>query len=142
VQPFLLPQVVTVPPASARALEGALEELARLGFEVEPFGGDALAVKGAPAALSGVDLPALLHDLGAQLAEVERGGAVEDAFHDLLATMACHAAVRANQELSPEEARALLDGLDAIDFKARCPHGRPVVFELPLAELERRVGRR
>ena len=142
VQPFLLPQVVTVPPASARALEGALEDLARLGFEVEPFGGDALAVKGAPAALSGVDLPALLHDLGAQLAEVERGGAVEDAFHDLLATMACHAAVRANQELSPEEARALLDGLDAIDFKARCPHGRPVVFELPLAELERRVGRR
>jgi DNA mismatch repair protein MutL len=142
VQPFLLPQVVTIPPASARALEGALEDLARLGFEVEPFGGDALAVKGAPAALSGVDLPALLQDLGAQLAEVERGGAVEDAFHDLLATMACHAAVRANQELSPEEARALLDGLDAIDFKARCPHGRPVVFELPLAELERRVGRR
>ena len=56
--------------------------------------------------------------------------------------MACHAAVRANQELSAEEARALLDGLDAIDFKARCPHGRPVVFELPLADLERRVGRR
>jgi DNA mismatch repair protein MutL len=56
--------------------------------------------------------------------------------------MACHAAVRANQDLSPEEARALLDGLDAIDFKARCPHGRPVVFELSLAELEKRVGRR
>ncbi len=142
VQPFLLPQVVTVPPPSARALEAGLDELSRLGFEVEPFGGDALAVKGAPAALSGVDLAALLHDLGAQLAEVERGGAVEDAFHDLLATMACHAAVRANQELSAEEARALLDGLDAIDFKARCPHGRPVVFELPVAELERRVGRR
>jgi DNA mismatch repair protein MutL len=76
------------------------------------------------------------------VAEVERGSAVDDAFHDLLATMACHAAVRANQEVSAEEARALLDGLDAIDFKARCPHGRPVVFELPLADLERRVGRR
>jgi DNA mismatch repair protein MutL len=142
VQPYLLPQVVTVPPAAARALEAALDDLGRLGFEVEPFGGDAVAVKGAPAALSGVDLAALLTDLGAQLAEVERGSAVEDAFHDLLATMACHAAVRANQEVSPEEARALLDGLDAIDFKARCPHGRPVVFELPLADLERRVGRR
>ncbi len=142
VQPYLLPQVVTVPPAAARALEAGLDDLGRLGFEVEPFGGDAVAVKGAPAALSGVDLAALLTDLGAQLAEVERGSAVEDAFHDLLATMACHAAVRANQEVSPEEARALLDGLDAIDFKARCPHGRPVVFELPLADLERRVGRR
>jgi DNA mismatch repair protein MutL len=142
VQPFLLPQVVTVPPAAARALEGAVADLRRLGLDVEPFGGDAFAVKGAPAALGGVDLAALLADLAAQLAEVERGSALDDAFHDLLATMACHAAVRANQELSQEEARALLDGLDAIDFKARCPHGRPVVFELPLAELERRVGRR
>jgi DNA mismatch repair protein MutL len=142
IQPFLLPQVVTVPPAAARALEGGLDELRRLGLDVEPFGGDAFAVKGAPAALGGVDLAALLGDLAGQLAEVERGSAVDDAFHDLLATMACHAAVRANQELSAEEARALLDGLDAIDFKARCPHGRPVVFELPLAELERRVGRR
>jgi len=142
VQPFLLPQIVTLPPAAARALEAGLEELARLGFEVEPFGGESFAVKGAPAALSGADLTALFGDLAGQLAEAERGSAVEEAVHNLLATMACHAAVRASQELSPEEARALLDGLDAIDFKARCPHGRPVVFELSLADLERRVGRR
>jgi DNA mismatch repair protein MutL len=142
VQPFLLPQVVTLAPAAARALEGGLPDLRRLGLDVEPFGGDAFAVKGAPAALGGVDLAALLADLAGQLADVDRGSAVDDAFHDLLATMACHAAVRANQEVSGEEARALLDGLDAIDFKARCPHGRPVVFEVPLAELERRVGRR
>ncbi|BDG06587.1 DNA mismatch repair endonuclease MutL [Anaeromyxobacter oryzae] len=142
VQPFLLPQVVTLQAAVARALEGGLEELGRLGFDVEPFGGDSFAVKGAPAALSGVDLTALLGDLAAQLEQLERTSAVDDAFHDLLATMACHAAVRANQDLAAEEARALLDGLDAIDFKARCPHGRPVVFELPLADLERRVGRR
>jgi DNA mismatch repair protein MutL len=84
----------------------------------------------------------LLGDLATQLEQVERTSAVDDAFHDLLATMACHAAVRANQDVSAEEARALLYGLDVIDFKARCPHGRPVVFELPLADLERRVGRR
>jgi len=142
VQPFLLPQVVTVPPATARALEGGLDDLRRIGLDVEPFGGDSFAVKGAPAALGGTDLEGLLGDLAGQLAEVERASAVEEAFHDLLATMACHAAVRANQDMSAEEARALLDGLDAIDFKARCPHGRPVVFELPLGELERRVGRR
>jgi DNA mismatch repair protein MutL len=99
-------------------------------------------VKGAPAAIGGTSFERLLSDLAGQLSEVERGSAIEETFHDLLATMACHAAVRANQELSGEEARALLDGLDAIDFKARCPHGRPVVFEVPLAELERRVGRR
>jgi DNA mismatch repair protein MutL len=142
IQPFLLPQVVTLPPAVARALEGGLDDLRTLGLDVDPFGGDSFAVKGAPAALGGADLESLLTDLAGQLAEVERGSAVEEAFHDLLATMACHAAVRANQDLSTEEARALLDGLDAIDFKARCPHGRPVVFEVPFAELERRVGRR
>jgi DNA mismatch repair protein MutL len=142
VQPFLLPQVVALPAAAARVLEGSVDELRRVGLEVEPFGGDSFAVKGAPAALGGADMEALLGDLASQLAEVERGSALDEAYHDLLATMACHSAVRANQDLSPEEARALLDGLDAIDFKARCPHGRPVVLELPLAELERRVGRR
>ena len=142
VQPFLVPQVVTLPPAVARALEAHAGELVRLGLDVEPFGGDAFAVKGAPAILGGVDLAGLLTDLAQQLEQLERGSAVDEALHDLAATMACHAAVRANQDLSGEEARALLDGLDAIDFKARCPHGRPVVFELPLADLERRVGRR
>ncbi len=142
VQPYLVPQVVTLAPAVARALEGHAGELARLGLDVEPFGGDAFAVKGAPAILGGVDLAGLLTDLAQQLEQLERGSAVDEALHDLAATMACHAAVRANQDLTAEEARALLDGLDAIDFKARCPHGRPVVFELPLADLERRVGRR
>jgi DNA mismatch repair protein MutL len=142
VQPFLLPQVVSLSPGAARSIEAHRDEIARLGIEVEPFGGESFAVQGAPAALAGVEVGPLLTDLADQLGELDRGTAVEDAFHDLLATMACHAAVRAHQDLSPEEARALLDGLDAVDFKARCPHGRPVVMELELADLERRVGRR
>jgi len=142
VQPYLVPQVLTLPPARARALEAGLHELARVGLDLEYFGGDSFALKGAPAILAGVDLAALLADVAGQLAEVERGSAVEEAFHGLLATMACHAAVRAGDEVSPEEARALLDSLDAVDYRARCPHGRPVVFEIPLAELERRVDRR
>ncbi len=142
VQPFLVPQVVTLPGPLARTLEAHLAELGLVGLDLEPFGGDAFAVKGAPALLGGLQLPGLLTDLAQQLEQLERGSAVDEALHDLAATMACHAAVRANQELTPLEARALLDGLDAIDFKARCPHGRPVVFELPLAELEKKVGRR
>jgi len=142
VQPLLLPQVVQLPTAVARALEGGLAELGRLGIEVEPFGGDAFAVKGLPAVLAGVDAAALLGDLAQQIEQLERGSAAEEAWHDLLATVACHSAVRANQDLADDEVRALLDQLDAIDFKARCPHGRPVVFDLSLADLERRVGRR
>jgi DNA mismatch repair protein MutL len=142
VQPFLVPPVVTLPPSSARVVEGAVDELSAVGLEVEPFGGDAFAVKSAPALLGGASMAPLLTDLAEQLEQAERGSAVGEAVDGLLATMACHAAVRANQDLTREEVRALLDGLDAIDFKARCPHGRPVVVELPLAELERRVGRR
>jgi DNA mismatch repair protein MutL len=141
-QPFLVPPVVTLPPAAARAVEGAQDELASVGLEVDPFGGDAFAVKSAPALLGGAAMGPLLADLAQQLEEAGKGSAVEQALDDLLATMACHAAVRANQDLTREEVRALLDGLDAIDFKARCPHGRPVVVEIPLADLERRVGRR
>lgn len=142
VQPFLIPPVVTVPVAAARALEASLGDLAGVGLQVEAFGGESLIVKGAPALLGGVPLGPLLSDLAQQLEQLERGSAVDEAREDLLATMACHAAVRANEPLGAEKARALLDGLDAVDFKGRCPHGRPVVFELPLAELERRVGRR
>jgi DNA mismatch repair protein MutL len=142
IQPFLVPPVVPLPPASARAIDGALEELSRVGLEIEPFGGDTFAVKSAPALLGGASMSALLVDLGQQIQEAERGSALDEALDSLLATMACHAAVRANQDLGREEVRALLDGLDAIDFKARCPHGRPVVVELPLAELEKKVGRR
>jgi len=142
VQPFLLPPVVTLPAATARALEAGLLEVRRLGLEVEPFGGDDFAVKGAPALLAGVPMQPLLVDLAQQLEQAGRASAVDQALDGLLATMACHAAVRAHEDVTREEARALLDGLDAVDFKARCPHGRPVVFELPLADLERRVGRR
>jgi DNA mismatch repair protein MutL len=142
VQPFLVPQIVTLPPATARALEAGLGDLARVGLEIDPFGGDSFAVKGAPSMLAGIDLGALLSDVAGQLSDVERGSAFEEAFHGVLATMACHAAVRAHQDMGPEQARALLDALDSVDFKARCPHGRPVVFELSLEELERRVERR
>jgi DNA mismatch repair protein MutL len=142
VQPFLVPQVITLPVGPARALEAAAAELREVGLDLEPFGGDSFAVKGLPAALAGVALPGLLRDLGQQLEQAERGAALEEALHDLLATMACHAAVRAHEDLSADEARALLDALDGIEMKARCPHGRPVVFELPLPELEKRVGRR
>jgi DNA mismatch repair protein MutL len=142
VQPFLIPQMVSLPASAARTLEAHLDEVRRLGLEVEPFGGDDFAVKGALAALAGADLGGLLRDLAQQLEQSGRGRAVDDAIHDLLATIACHSAVRAHEDITPTEVRALLDGLDAVEFKARCPHGRPVVFELTLADLERRVGRR
>jgi DNA mismatch repair protein MutL len=83
----------------------------------------------------------ILRDL---LAEFGRTGnrAFSVAVDKMLATMACHAAIRAGDLVHPGEAQALLEGLDGADFAGYCPHGRPIVAFLSWAELERKVGRR
>jgi DNA mismatch repair protein MutL len=141
-QAFLFPAAVELPLARARVLADHLPEVRALGFELEPFGGTTFALKSAPAALLGSDYRVLLDDLAGELMQVERGRALEQAMDHMLATMACHAAVRAHQALAPEEARALLDALDAIDFNSRCPHGRPVAARFAVEALEREVARR
>ena len=82
----------------------------------------------------------LVRDLVAEL-----GRSAKRPFNDaadlVLATMACHGSTRAGDRLSGEEATALLQALDAVDFAGHCPHGRPVVMRLGFEELERRVGR-
>ncbi|MHB8418828.1 MAG: DNA mismatch repair endonuclease MutL [Myxococcales bacterium] len=141
-QRLLLPEVVELPLEQAEALAVHGERIAALGFEAEPFGGRSWSVAAVPALLGRAPPARLFADLAEQLVALGSGDAAEDALNDVLATMACHSAVRAHDPLSHDELRALLRSLDAIDFKVRCPHGRPVVTEIPLAELERRVERR
>ena len=118
------------------------DRLLALGFEVEAFGGESFSVAAVPAVLSRAKLVPLLTDLAEQLGHVETTDAAQDAENDVLATMACHAAIRAGDSVTVMEVEALFRALDSIDFKVRCPHGRPVVTTLSLAELERRVERR
>ena len=142
-QRLLIPVVVELGPEQADALNVHRGRLASLGFEAEAFGGHSWSVAAVPALLTTRASPGpLFADLAEQLVHVGSGDAAEDALNDVLATMACHAAVRAHDPLSHDELRALLVQLDEIDFKVRCPHGRPVVTEITLAELERRVERR
>ena len=141
-QGFLFPIQLTLPVEPARALLDHQAELARLGFELEAFGGNTLALKSVPALLAGVDYPALLIAVAGELSALGAQRVTDDAFGHVLATMACHSAVRAHQALSVDEAQALLRDLDQIDFKTRCPHGRPVAAELPLSDIEKRVHRR
>jgi len=70
------------------------------------------------------------------------GGAVERVFDAVIARMACHSSVRSGQELTPQEAYALLDALNEAERSAFCPHGRPVISALSKYELELRFGRR
>ena len=113
-------------------------------IEVEPFGNGTAAIKALPALLShlpAAKLSGLLADVVEELAlhgKGESAAQIEDA---LLARAACHASVRAHDDLADGEARALLAALDDTDYGARCAHGRPVVAEVGVPEIEKRFGR-
>ena len=143
-QGLLVPLTVSLDPASAAALAEAAPGLARLGFEVEPFGDATIAVRGIPALLSGSDPAALVRELAAELAAEAKPAesATLAAVDRLFAGLACHAARRKGDRLPAQEQQAILAGLDAIPWAPTCPHGRPVAVPLDLAEIERRFARR
>jgi DNA mismatch repair protein MutL len=138
--PTLFGATVELPVSVARALVEGREALARLGLEVEPFGGTTLALKAVPPSLVGADARALLEALGRALPPP---GAALDAtsLAEALRVLACHAARHAEGQLSDGRLRALLGELDAADFHPSCIHGTVVVLEVPLLELERRALR-
>jgi DNA mismatch repair protein MutL len=144
VQPLLVPHVVELPAAIAARVAEAADLLTSIGVELEAFGGNSAVIKALPAPLARLDeagLGALLADLAEELSAHGRGDSLERRRDALLARAACHASVRARDALAPGEAQALLDALDATDYGARCAHGRPVVAEWGVAEIERRFGR-
>jgi DNA mismatch repair protein MutL len=144
-QGLLVPLPVALEPAAAAALAEAGDSLARLGFEIEPFGEGTVAVRGIPALLAGGDPALLVRELAEELAAGASGGASAPALaavDRLFAGLACHAARRKGEALPALEQRALLAALDAIPWAPTCPHGRPVAVPLDLAEIERRFARR
>lgn len=140
-QNLLFPLRVDLDHRQLAAFSGGQARLAELGFEIEEFGGSSLQVRGVPSALSGTDVAALLRDLLDDWSHQDGSHRLEDQQDEALATMACHASVRANQALSYEQMEALLRQMDRIDFGAMCPHGRPVFVTIPFVELEKRFGR-
>ncbi len=139
-QRLLTPQLVELSAPRARALGARSEVLARVGLEVEPFGGNTFAIKQVPDALQGADLTRLVEDVTDDLMEGGGGEALDGVLEHVLATMACHTSVRAGQVLSPYEMRELLRSLDDVDFSV-CAHGRPVCIRVSAGELERRFHR-
>ena len=141
VQPLMPPQVVHVGPEALSRLGPFLPELNLAGVEADPFGGDALVVRGLPDFLSDRDPQALLEDL---LARLEREGSLDlESFRrDLNAELACRAAIKKHHSLPPELARALIQDLLACEVPNTCPHGRPILKKLTLDELERSFGRK
>ncbi len=136
-QTLLFPEILELDFNSATVLAEQTGELAALGFEIEPFGGKSFALKAIPQLLGNKSAARLVVDVALELERVGRTGQLRDSIDEVLIMMACHGVIRANQALSILEIKALFKELDLIDFKANCPHGRPVMQRLTLAEVER-----
>ena len=140
VQRLLFPVTIDATTGELELVGKVSELLARVGFEVEPFGATTLAIKTVPAGIRHTDPTQLLRTLLAEWA-AEGAPSDEERADRLLAEIACHSVVRAGDRLSPSEAEALLKNLDGVEQAAVGPHGRPILLRLPLAEIARRFGR-
>ncbi|MFP6662972.1 MAG: DNA mismatch repair endonuclease MutL [Deltaproteobacteria bacterium] len=144
-QQLLVPAVVELDEGALVTLEAHGAELVRAGFEVEGFGAGRVMLRALPATLDvSTDAEVLLADLARDLAQAGAAGGderIRAARDTLLARIACHGAVRVGDPLLPAEMQRLLADLDTIPFAATCPHGRPLMAELPRSEIERRVRR-
>jgi DNA mismatch repair protein MutL len=140
-QRLLEPRLMSLPASARQALVGRAADLHRLGFEIEEFGGDTLRVSAYPAVLGAEDCEATLRTLAEDLEGLDRGSPVEDAIKRIAATMACHAAVKANYPLTTEKMTHILDELRRTAYSTICPHGRPVMLRLTRREVEKNFQR-
>lgn len=143
-QLLLEPQTVELAATERELVEDHLEQLRAIGFEIEPFGGDALLVRAVPASLSAQAHPQSLRELLLELvgADSEAASHGETWEEHALANVACKAAIKAGQPLSPEEQREMIRQLEQVDAHQSCCHGRPTMVHLSLAALEREFDRR
>ncbi len=136
-QPLLVPASLKVAESEARVVENAQDELARLGFTVTRRGLGEVRIEAVPLLLEGAEVERLFRDVLADLSNDAGGHRVEAAIDEILATMACHNAVRANRQLELEEMNALLREMEATERADRCNHGRPTWTHISVTELDR-----
>ncbi len=141
VQRLLVPEVVELSSAEAAAAEEHGAALAGFGFEIEPFGGNAWALRTVPEVLGQRNGERVVRDLLGSLAADTGARAVEVLERDVAASIACHSAVRAHQPLSFEVMSRLVADLSACETPMHCPHGRPVMLRMTLGQIERQIGR-
>lgn len=135
-QPLLIPATFAATPAEIATAEASEATLQALGLQVTPFSPRTLAVRAVPAALAQGDPVELARGVLAELAQHDASSVVERARNELLATMACHGAVRANRKLTLEEMNALLRQMEETERSDQCNHGRPTWRQLTLRELD------
>ena len=140
-QRLLLPETIAVTPEQTALLETYADLLTRLGLEITPFGPDSVAVQACPSVLRDTDVPPFVRDLLDRLAVRGQQPDVETLLDEMLSMMACKAAVKFGDPLTPEEIDSLIAQRDSVEKSTSCPHGRPTALRFSLADLEKQFKR-
>jgi len=143
VQQLLFPVTVELAPHERVLVEEETDEFRRLGFRIEPFGGDTVRLDAIPAVAGDVDAAFLFRELVGEAATVRSAASGVDVLRrKLITTAACHAAIKVNHPLTAPAMQGLLDDLHGTANPTTCPHGRPALFRLTVDEIERAFRRR
>jgi DNA mismatch repair protein MutL len=137
VQGLLAPVSFEVTPRQDAVMRSCVRSLAEFGFALEPFGERTYLVRSVPALVVGDDWPALLREM----LDVLAGEAKSNWEERMVASIACHGAIKAGQALSDEEMKSLVRQMERTANPHTCPHGRPTVIRLSAGQLEREFGR-
>jgi DNA mismatch repair protein MutL len=135
-QPLLIPATFAATPQEVATAEACADTLQMLGLEITPFSAKTLAVRAVPTTLAQGDAVELARSVLAELALHDASTVVQRARDEILATMACHGAVRANRQLTLDEMNALLRQMEVTERSDQCNHGRPTWRQVTLKELD------
>ncbi|PRY00320.1 DNA mismatch repair protein MutL [Paraburkholderia sp. BL6669N2] len=137
VQPLLIPQSMQADPIEIGTVEEERDTLDALGFDLAVLSPTTLAIRAVPALLKDADLQALARAVLADLHAFGGSRVLTERQHEMLGTLACHHAVRANRRLTLDEMNALLRQMEATERADQCNHGRPTWYQLTLSDLDR-----
>ena len=140
-QPLLIPEPVELSAQHGTLIRKHLGELERLGLMIEPFGASAVAICAVPSGIGKVDGIALVQDILDDLREWDSVSSLDMRVHPVLASLACHGAVRAGRAMASEEIRELIRDWLQEGLIMTCPHGRRTAFRLSTDELDKIFGR-
>ena len=135
-QPLLIPATFAASPQEVATAEASQDTLAALGLEITPFSPKTLAVRAVPTSLAQGDAVELARSVLTELALHDASTVIQRAQNELLSTMACHGAVRANRKLTIDEMNALLRQMEATERSDQCNHGRPTWRQISVKELD------
>jgi DNA mismatch repair protein MutL len=140
-QRLLMPLVIELTPAQQAIFSDIAEELARNGFEAEPFGARSVAVKLAPAGVDAAQIEHMLNEIFEQLTREDQAINLEAVRTRIAASIACHAAIKVNMPLEQNKMEWLLAELAKTEHPMTCPHGRPVVLRYSMQDIQRAFKR-